>query len=148
MADFKECSIRAPHEAHPWQESKPYDGFVPQMVPQYHLCKGKQWTNNEAYNDLHALIKAALDNRPGWACGELAPDEQIMQEIWPKIAGFLQPEDMPLTVTLGGDGIPDQEYLVGPGRIMEIPPNPMDRIADAVEKIEKHLRKTHWRNSE
>lgn len=148
MAAIKECDIRAPHEAHSWQDSGLYNGFVPQMSIHYHYCPGKKWTNDEVRTHLAELIQTALENHPGYAFGESDPHLKIMEELWPKIVGFVQPEDMPQTFTLGGDNIPDREYMITPDRIMQIPPDPMTRIAESLEKIEKHLRKTHWRNGE
>lgn len=40
MADIKACDLTEPHRGHNWQESKPYNGFVPQMIPLYHVCPG------------------------------------------------------------------------------------------------------------
>lgn len=128
MADFKECSIKAPHENHSWAE-------VDMTSAKFHYCKGKQWQNEEVFNDLQALIREALENPPGFACGELAPDAQIMQEIWPKVVGFLQPEDMPLK----WEASEPSEWKLGPGPMMMLPPDPIERIADAVERIANRI---------
>jgi len=97
----------------------------------FHYCQGKQWTNNEVFNHLQGLIREAL--KKSYTIEMTGPtiDAQIMAEIWPQIVGFLQPEDMPLKVEVSEPS----EWKIGPGPMMVLPPDPLERIADAAEKI-------------
>jgi hypothetical protein len=141
VADIKECSIQAPHEAHPWQENRSYDGFVPQQIPIYHHCNGKVWKNNEVFNHLQFLIREALKEPRYIMSGEPSQDEQIMAELWPKVVGFLQPEDMPLKLSANQANLNEEDLIkqwdIGRSQIMMLPPDPQERIADALEKIAK-----------
>ena len=130
MSDYKSCEIRAPHEGHNWISVAP-------KTINYHYCDGRQWTNDEVYNHLQGVIRSVLFSTKNQANKFAGMDDIIMGEIWPQVVGFLQPEDMPATVTLGGINVSNQGYQITPGRMMEIPPSPIDRIADAVEKIAK-----------
>lgn len=40
MPDIKACDLTEPHRRHNWQESEEYNGFVPHMIPLYHVCPG------------------------------------------------------------------------------------------------------------
>ncbi|AVR56970.1 hypothetical protein PBI_TRISCUIT_98 [Microbacterium phage Triscuit] len=142
MADVKQCDIRAPHERHNWQSSQRYEGFVPQVIPLYHVCNGRRWQNAEVYEKLKELITDVLkeENKQYWQ-GGLNPATRITEAIWQDMVGFVQPEDMPLTFSLGGHEVAiDGDFTVGPGKVFEIPTDPMTRIADAVEKIESYMR--------
>ncbi|WNO27849.1 hypothetical protein SEA_HUWBERT_100 [Microbacterium phage Huwbert] len=141
MADVKQCDIRAPHERHNWQDAERYDGFVPQMVPRYHVCNGRRWQNAEVYEHLKELITDVLkeENKQYWQ-GGLNPATRITEAIWQDMVGFIQPEDMPMTFTLGGDNIPDRDYMVSPGAMFQLPTDPMTRIAESLEKIESYMR--------
>lgn len=140
MADLVPCYINAPHEVHPWIELDKND----QRKVLHHYCSGKQWNNNEVFNHLQNLIREALKKPRYLESGGLSHDDQIMQEIWPEVVGFLQPEDMPARYILAGDDIAEREIIdqwnMGRGKIMLVPPTAEDRMADALEKIEKHLR--------
>lgn len=137
MADILPCSIKAPHEAHPWID------VVPRKI-QYHYCQGKVWNQFEVRTHLAELIQTALETFHDQSA-DVPLHIQVVNELWPKIVGFVQPGDMSQTFRITGD-IPDDQWSYQPGVMMVAPPTPLERIADAVEKIEKNTRKIHWRN--
>jgi len=58
MADIKACDLTEPHRRHNWQDSHPYDGFVPHMVPSYHVCPGVTRSEEDLEKRANALARA------------------------------------------------------------------------------------------
>jgi hypothetical protein len=142
MADIAPCNIRAPHERHSWQEVTNNDELGIRIG--YHLCNGKRWQNAEVYEKLKALITDVLkeENKQYWR-GGLNPATRITEAIWQDIVGFIQPEDMPTQWDIDAAKEDIQNFKLGNGRVMLIPPDPQERIANAVEKIAKFTDNFH-----
>jgi len=90
----------------------------PRLVPNADY-QGQVWE----YEDGHKLYRGMEVPPPG------------ENDVWQQMDPFMF---RPTTVS---DGEED-DWKPGPGRVLEIPPSPMDRIADALESISKHGIKT------